>query len=285
MAFVQAFDHFVVPVDDLVAAEDFYPRVFGGAIVGRMGLNVQHRQRGAVPHTFIRVAGKRIGVYLQSEERPESAGVRGAPTYSFETTPEGLRQTRAELTTFGTPCEGPLQNDRPLARGSLYFNDLAGNHFHVYIPSPSHSAGRTAPRAAMGDRMVAVGYLQLEAPDLAASVQFYTHALGLELLGYGEDDRQEARQATLRLPSGPLLHLSEVPFSPKGLVLSRTVPGPHLGFYVPAHDWEAALANLDRLGIPHGDRGAAKTRRSGEGGTYMDDPAGNVVQFITDGME
>lgn len=89
----------------------------------------------------------------------------------------------------------------------------------------------------------------------------------------------------MRIPSGQLLLLTEAPFSPKGLCMSREVPGPHIAFYVPAERWEAALAHLDRLEVPHGDRGAAKERRPGEGGTYMDDPAGNVVQLITDGMK
>jgi catechol 2,3-dioxygenase-like lactoylglutathione lyase family enzyme len=133
--------------------------------------------------------------------------------------------------------------------------------------------------------VVAVGYLELEAPDLEASVRFYEQALGLEVLGFGEDSRQEARQATLRMPTGQLVILTEVAFSKKGLVMSRTVPGPHLGFRVPAERWQAALDHLDALGIPHGDRGAAKVRRPGEGGTYMDDPARNVIQFITDGMD
>ena len=53
----------------------------------------------------------------------------------------------------------------------------------------------------------------------------------------------------------------------------------------PAERWREALAHLEELGIPNGDRGAAKVRRPGEGGTYMDDPAGYVVQYITDGME
>ncbi len=67
--------------------------------------------------------------------------------------------------------------------------------------------------------------------------------------------------------------------------MSRKVPGPHIAFYVPAANWSAALAHLDTLGISHGDRGAAKERHEGQGGTYMDDPAGYVIQFITDGME
>ncbi|MDH3444161.1 MAG: hypothetical protein OEN50_09590, partial [Deltaproteobacteria bacterium] len=72
----------------------------------------------------------------------------------------------------------------------------------------------------------------------------------------------------------------------KGLVMSRTVPGPHIAFYVPAESWQKALDRLDELGIPNGDRGAAKERvPGGHVGTYMDDPAGYVIQYITDGME
>ena len=68
--FAESLDHFVVPVDDIVVAEEFYARVFGGVITKRNGLNVRQRKRGAVPHTFIQIGGKRMGVYLQSDERP-----------------------------------------------------------------------------------------------------------------------------------------------------------------------------------------------------------------------
>jgi catechol 2,3-dioxygenase-like lactoylglutathione lyase family enzyme len=282
MGYVEAFDHFVVPVDDIVAAEEFYTRVFDGPIVGRNGLNVWQRQRDAVPHTFIRVAGKRIGVYLQSEERPAPASVRGSPTYSFETTAHGLDETRAALQAWGTAYEGPVARDHAFAERALYFNDPAGNHYSVYVP-PDGSAANEATRP--GERMTRVGYLELEAPDLQASIRCYEDVLGFELEGYGEDPRQEARQATMRLPSGQVLILTDVPFAPKGLIMSRTVPGPHLGFRIPAVYWQTALARLEELGIPNGDRGAAKVRRPGEGGTYMDDPAGYVIQYITDGME
>ncbi|HEX6768231.1 MAG TPA: hypothetical protein VF208_02675 [Candidatus Binatia bacterium] len=40
MAIAQSLDHFVVPVDGIVVAEDFYPRVFGGVLGKRNGLNV-----------------------------------------------------------------------------------------------------------------------------------------------------------------------------------------------------------------------------------------------------
>ena len=94
MKVAQSLDHFVVPVDDLVVAEEFYVRVFGGRITRRNGLNVRQRKRGAVPHTFIQIGGKRMGVYLQSEDRPQPASGRGLPTYSFTTTSERSRKWR-----------------------------------------------------------------------------------------------------------------------------------------------------------------------------------------------
>ena len=35
---------------------------------------------------------------------------------------------------------------------------------------------------------------------------------------------------------------TKTPFSSKGLVIHRKVPGPHIAFYVPAANWTAALA-------------------------------------------
>ena len=274
--FAESLDHFVVPVDDIVIAEEFYVRVFGGVITKRNGLNVRQRKRGAVPHTFIQIGGKRMGVYLQSDERSVPTGARGLPTYSFTTTREGLAEVAKELKELDTGFEGPLKNAYPCAEQCLFFFDPAGNHYAVYTPSaPTKNANGAT------DRMTGVGYIELEAPDVAASIQFYTTVLGFELMNRSED----TRQATLKMASGQTLILTQAPFSSKGLVMSRKVPGPHIAFYVPAANWSAALSQLEQLGIANGDRGAAKERHDGQGGTYMDDPAGYVIQYITDGME
>lgn len=274
--FAQSLDHFVVPVDDIVAAEEFYVRVFGGIITKRNGLNVRQRKRGAVPHTFIQIGGKRMGVYLQSEEREAPVRARGLPTYSFTTTERGLDDVIGDLRDLGIKFEGPSKGPYPCAAQSVFFTDPAGNHYAVYTPSEG------AKRAnGMNSRMTGVGYIELEAPDVAASIKFYTTVLGFELINRSED----ARQATLKMASGQTLILTQASFSSKGLIMSRKVPGPHIAFYVPAASWNAALAQLEHLGIANGDRGAAKERHDGQGGTYMDDPAGYVIQYITDGME
>jgi len=278
MLLVQALDHFVVPVDDIVAAEAFYQEVFGGLVAKRNGLNVRQRVHGSVPHTFITIAGKRIGVYLQDDERPMPTSARGTPTYSFTTSRVGLEEVAAELERWKMPFEGPIKNVYAFAAETLFFCDPAGNHYAVYLPQ----AIGTGDGATEG-RMTGVGYLELEAPDLAASIKFYQQVLGFELL----DREASGSRATMQMAGGQCLMLAKTPFSPKGLPMSRTIPGPHLGFYVPREQWSGALALLDRLGIANGDRGVeAKDRHTdGTAGTYMDDPAGYVIQYITDGMQ
>lgn len=278
MRLVQALDHFVVPVNDLVAAEEFYEEVFGGQVAKRNGLNVRQRIHGSVPHTFIVIAGKRIGVYLQDEERPMPNSARGTPTYSFTTTGKGLEQVGAALESWKVRIDGPVANTHACAAETLFFCDPAGNHYAVYVPQ-----GADPKRAPGEERMTGVGYLELEAPDLAASIKFYEQVLGFELIDREADDSR----ATMQMAGGQRLMLTQAPFLPKGLAMSRTIPGPYLGFYVPHEQWSDALALLDRLGIPNGDRGVeAKERHTdGTAGTYMDDPAGYVIQYITDGMQ
>ncbi|MGB7949760.1 MAG: VOC family protein [Candidatus Binatia bacterium] len=277
MTVAQSLDHFVVPVDDLVVAEEFYERVFGGRITKRNGLNVRQRKRGAVPHTFIQIGGKRMGVYLQSEERPRPVGIRGLPTYSFTTTESELAEVAKDLKEIGAPFEGPVKNSHPFAKETLFLTDPAGNHYAVYTPRNPADAFNAA-----NGRMTAVGYLELEAPDVDASINFYEKVLGFVVQSKTESS---PHQATMAMASGQTLILREAPFSSKGLIMSRKVPGPHIAFYVPAAKWAEGLSRLETLGISNGDRGAAKERTGDQGGTYMDDPAGYVIQFITDGME
>ncbi|MSP38963.1 MAG: hypothetical protein EXR70_10780 [Deltaproteobacteria bacterium] len=276
MAIAQSLDHFVVPVDDLIVAEEFYVKVFDGDITKRNGLNVRQRKRGAVPHTFIQIGGKRMGVYLQSDLRPVPSGPRGLPTYSFTTTDRGLEEAASALREIGTPFEGPVRDANDFAKLSLYFADPAGNHYSVYTPKNSHAVVNPT-----SGRMIAVGYIELEAPDVDASVKFYQDVLGFEL----QSRNERPKQATLKMASGQTFILTEAPFASKGLVMSRKVPGPHIAFYIPTANWSAAIALLDQLGIENGDRGAAKEPSADRGGTYMDDPAGYVIQYITDGME
>lgn len=115
-------------------------RVFGGVISKRNGLNVRQRKRGAVPHTFIQIGGKRMGVYLQSEDRPKPTVARGLPTYSFTTTAQGLEAVMADLNELGVRFDGPVRNAHPFADHTLFLTDPAGNHYAVFTPNDSNDA-------------------------------------------------------------------------------------------------------------------------------------------------
>jgi catechol 2,3-dioxygenase-like lactoylglutathione lyase family enzyme len=286
-ALVEHFDHFVMPVDDIVAAEEFYIDVLGARIAlnskgkpARAGLSVRYFREGVRPLTFFSLAGKRIGVYLQSELRPVQRALRGAPTYTFETTAGHFPQIVARLENNKIAFEGPLDDPVARAHSAVFFNDPAGNHLAIYVPHSPTAMTSSSRDGSSG--ITAVGYIQLEAPSLEASCRFYADTFGLPEPEFGRDPLSAAQQASFTLPSGQRLDLIEGPFSPKGMRLSRTEPGPHLAFYVPFERWGAMLDNLSSLNILHGDRAAeAKGRTPDQRDTYLDDPAGYVIQLIS----
>ena len=282
--FVEHFDHFVVPVDDLVAAESFYAEVFGGRIAlnasgrpMRFGLNVAQRNGGQVPHTFFDIGGRRIGVYLQEQERSKRGSVYGIPTYAFAATERGLSHVLSVLKRRAAEYVA-AENDSPNALSSIYFNDPAGNSFHVFVPKTRSDASKNG-----GDEVdLAVSDLRIEAPDLDRSVRFYAEILGLDVSAHGKDKHSGAAEAVLRLPSGQSLYLTQVPFSPKGIGLSRTKPGPHLAFYVEPERWDSLVKHLAAKGIANGDRSTAfKGRTAADRDTYLDEPSGHVIQLVS----
>jgi extradiol dioxygenase family protein len=271
-------------VDDLVAAERFYSEVFGGRIAlsasgrpMRFGLTVAQRNYGQMPHTFFDIGGRRIGVYLQEKERPKPDSLHGAPTYSFAAaTAKGFERVIEALRRLEVPFE--RTEDRfDGAAATLYFNDPAGNNFRIFVPVDADTDG--------GDPELAVSDLRIEAPDLDRSVQFYADVLGLDGARYGKERHSGAREAALGLPSGQTLFLTEVPFSPKGIDLSRNKPGPHLAFFVPPERWESLVDNLAARGIENGDRSPMFKGRTGEDrDTYLDEPSGHVIQLVSVAM-
>ena len=134
MAQVGTIDHFVVPVDDLPVAEEFYERVLGAPIVVRHGLNVRERAKDVPLHTFVELAGKRIGLFLQTETRPRPASLRGVPSHAFQVTPDQMERLLGALRERGVAFEGPVEHAAPYPIAtSLYLCDPAGNHLEFCI--------------------------------------------------------------------------------------------------------------------------------------------------------
>src|SRR5688572_32789895 len=129
MAQVATIDHFVVPVDDLPVAEDFYTRVLGAPLVVRHGLNVRERAKDVPLHTFVELAGKRIGLFLQTEARPRPTSLRGVPRGAFAVTAAQMETLIGALRRHGVACEGPVEHPAgyPI-EASVYLCGPAGNH-------------------------------------------------------------------------------------------------------------------------------------------------------------
>jgi catechol 2,3-dioxygenase-like lactoylglutathione lyase family enzyme len=132
---VQSLDHFVMVVDNLPAAEQFFVEVLGAPIVMRLGLSARERPLGLPPHTFVEMAGTRIGLWLHHEVLPRPSGLRGPTSYGFQVTRDQMGTLVGSLRRHGVAFEGPEQNpDDPLIAESLYLCDPSGNHlaFNVH---------------------------------------------------------------------------------------------------------------------------------------------------------
>ena len=205
---VQGFDHFVVPVNDIVVAEDFYSQVFGGKVVKRHGLTVRSRSLG--PHTFITVAGKRIGVYLQKEERGTPITRKAHRLTRLPPRRKACSDVIRALEEWKIKFAGPVKNTHSFAASTIFFADPAGNNFAVYVPTVEENNGTT-------ERLTGVGYLELEAPDLDASIKFYEQVLGFKVLERGRDAQSNKPQATMRMASGQYFDLDGNALRPQGL--------------------------------------------------------------------
>ncbi len=131
---VATIDHFVVPVDDLPVAEAFYEQVLGAPIVVRHGLNVRERAKDVPLHTFVEMAGKRIGLFLQTDVRPPPTSLKGVPRGAFEMTPAQLEALVSSLRRHGVAFEGPVEHPPgdPIA-ASVYLCDPAGNYLEFCV--------------------------------------------------------------------------------------------------------------------------------------------------------
>src|SRR5258707_5905209 len=127
---------------------------------------------------------------------------QGTPTYSFTTTAQGLRDVIRTLEEWKIKFAGPVKNTHSFAAATIFFADPAGNNFAIYVPTVEENNGTT-------ERLTGVGYLELEAPNLDASIKFYEQVLGFNVVERGRATQSNNPQATLRMASGQYLILTE----------------------------------------------------------------------------
>jgi catechol 2,3-dioxygenase-like lactoylglutathione lyase family enzyme len=131
-------------------------------------------------------------------------------------------------------------------------------------------------------RIKLIHHVNVQISDRARTRDWYVKVLGAEFLDRGPALNE--RQLQLRL-GGCEIHFTETP-------LPVCVPSAH--FALEVDDWDAMLAHLDALGIPHVRASSASVRRNiggtdpyqgrredtGEHYTYIHDPDGNMIELV-----
>jgi catechol 2,3-dioxygenase-like lactoylglutathione lyase family enzyme len=131
-------------------------------------------------------------------------------------------------------------------------------------------------------RIKLIHHVNVQISDRARTREWYERVLGAEFLDRGP--ALNTRQLQLRLGSGEI-HFTETP-------RPAAVASGH--FALEVDDWQAMLAHLDDLGIPHVRTSAASTARNiggtdphqgrredtGEHYTYVHDPDGNMIELV-----
>jgi catechol 2,3-dioxygenase-like lactoylglutathione lyase family enzyme len=131
-------------------------------------------------------------------------------------------------------------------------------------------------------RIQLIHHVNVQISDRQSAREWYEKVLGAEFLDRGP--ALNTRQLQLRLGSGEI-HFTERP-------RPTTIASSH--FAVEVDDWDAMLAHLAELGVPHVRTSAASTsahiggsdpyqgRRedTGEHYTYIHDPDGNMIELV-----
>ncbi|MBI3326327.1 MAG: VOC family protein [Nitrospinae bacterium] len=131
-------------------------------------------------------------------------------------------------------------------------------------------------------RITLIHHVNVQISDRQRTQEWYEKVLSVQFLDRGP--ALNKRQLQLRLGTGEI-HFTETP-------QPTTVRSSH--FAVEVDNWDAMLAHLKDLGIPHARTSAASTgsniggtdpfygRRedSGEYYTYIHDPDGNMIELV-----
>ena len=131
-------------------------------------------------------------------------------------------------------------------------------------------------------RIKLIHHINVQISNRERTRDWYTKVLGAEFLDRGPELND--RQLQLRLGSAEI-HFTETP-------RPSTIPSSHVALEV--DDWDAMLAHLEKLGIPHARTFRASTRPNiggtdpyqgrredtGEHYTYIHDPDGNMIELV-----
>lgn len=259
MAIVQ-FDHAVVLVDDDTRSQEFYTEFLGashphGPAPTEINGRIYH-------HTFMKLEdrGQSIGLFETPRAVPTPKAERELTCVVYRVSTERYEKAKSALT--GIELMGPALGDAP----TFYTHDSEGN------PIGFVANGSGTPT--MLDR------LELDVPHLESAIRFYESIFGLGSPEVGVLPRDWGRNDYARFPVGDYgqaLVIIESPDAPAANVAQ------HLAFLITRKHHLALKENLKQQGVEEvvGRPGGEEVRLEGEIGTYLMDPGGRKLQWIT----
>lgn len=252
MALIQ-FDHAVWLANEEARARKFYQEILGASVEKTF---VRNRQGRELHRSFLSLgpSGHVIGLFEDKTAVPEPQSAREWPAVVFRMPPDRYADVTRQLS--GTRVEG-INRD---GTETFYTFDSEGNAVG-FVPQTGASE-------------VTLLRLEFDVPRIEDAVSFYSTVFGIELGEYGF------------FPQGMCYAWFPVGGGEQGLMAIERPgapgpnPGQHFAFLVSHADHTALKENLKRLGVEESE-GHEGERVPGEMGTYVDDPWGHKLQWIT----
>lgn len=256
---VRHFDHFALPTGSIERSEKFYSEV--------LGLRTLVKGLPRIPGgIFMKIGNQHhLGFFehrpINTGYMPKRENVHGYPRVAFAVPASDFDATVKRIRGACALVEEITEDNLPGAAQGFAFVDPEGNIMEVF------------PNAA--NEPVAVSHFHFETPTLADAVEFYSSVLNFTEI------HRSAERAVLAIPTGQALLIHQV--SELSAATKTYFDGRHFAFSVTDENFHAIVAKLEARGIKQGDDlGGNRQRKSGELGTYFQDPTNDMhIQMLT----
>ena len=256
---VRHFDHFALPTSSVDRSEKFYSEVLGL----RTLVKGAPRISGGI---FMKIGTTHhLGFF---EHRPVNTGtmpkrenVHGFPRVAFAVSAGEYNATVQRIRSACALVEEIRESEVPGAEQGLAFVDPEGNIMEVFTSATSQT--------------IAVSHFHFETTALGDAMDFYTGVMNFAGI------HRSADRAVFAIPSGQALVLHQV--GELSAATKTYFDGRHFAFSVTDENFHAIVAKLEARGIKQGDDlGGNRQRKSGELGTYFQDPTNGMhIQMLT----
>lgn len=279
---VNRIDHFVLQVNDVWRAFEFYRDLLGAKVDHMAGMDTGRLWHRGNQILFIQIAGhKGVGFCVSNVEVPPAKRLCEHYTFGFEVTPRQFDQMQDLLRKRNISYETDSYEPGFLLQRSLFFQDLDGHTNEVCVRAGEDSRQQANANRDGAVMPLRISHIRVEVTSATNACRWFEQVLGFELIA------ERAGQVYLKTQEGDQLIILK-PTSDLS-VRREFVRGPHIDFQASPGAYSAIFERIkDREGYwddaPHpfdGPRGVDHNVtvyfRDPDGNRYQVSPAGSHV--------